>query len=94
MIAGGLLDEVKSLKEKGYTSDLKALNTVGYKELFSYLEGELDISAAIEMIKLNTRHYAKRQITLFGKDEEIIWLDAGEEDLTDRILEYFIKTDI
>jgi tRNA dimethylallyltransferase len=86
MISEGFLDEVKWLKEKGYSSGLKAFKTVGYKELFSYLEGEIDFPKAIENIKLNTRRYAKRQLTWFRKEKEIKWLDADEKDLAESIL--------
>jgi tRNA dimethylallyltransferase len=89
MIVRGFLNEVKSLKDKGFTPELKALKTVGYQELFVYLEGKLDLSTAIEKIKLNTRHYAKRQMIWFRQDKEIIWMDASEENLTERILEHF-----
>ena len=89
MISEGFLDEVKGLKEKGYSSGLKAFKTVGYQELFSYLEGEIDFPSAVEKIKLNTRHYAKRQLTWFRKDKEIKWLDAEKEDLVELILKYF-----
>ncbi len=89
MFKRGLLEEVKSLKEKGYTPELKAFKTVGYQELFSYLNGELDLSATIEKVKLNTRHYAKRQMTWFRKDKEIIWLDIMENDLIIKVLEHF-----
>lgn len=89
MVARGLLDEVKKLKNNGYTPKLKALKTVGYQELFDYLKGELDLPAAIEKIKLNTRHYAKRQLTWFKKDKYITWLDATEDNLIERILENF-----
>lgn len=88
MISEGFLEEVKGLKEKGYSSELKAFKTVGYKELFSYLEGKTDFSTAVERIKLNTRHYAKRQLTWFRKDKEIKWLDAETEDLIESILRY------
>jgi tRNA dimethylallyltransferase len=89
MIARGFLDEVKSLKDNGFTPELKAMKTVGYQELFAYLEGEIDLQTAIEKIKLNTRHYAKRQMTWFRKDKEIIWLDANDNNLIERILEHF-----
>jgi len=89
MIAQGFLDEVKMLKKKGFTPKLKALKTVGYQELFDYLDGKLDLRAAIEKIKTNTRHYAKRQLTWFGKDKEIIWLDAEDDNLIKKILEDF-----
>lgn len=86
MISDGFLDEVKALKEKGYSSGLKAFKTVGYQELFSYLERKIDFPKAIESIKLNTRRYAKRQLTWFRKDEEIKWLDAEKEDVIESIL--------
>lgn len=71
MICNGLLDEVKSVIE--YKS-LQSLNTVGYKELFSYLNSEIDFKEAVELIKKNTRNYAKRQLTWFRKDVRTIWL--------------------
>ena len=73
MMKDGLLGEVKSLQKfKG----LNALQTVGYRELFGHIEGDISLADAIEIIKINTRHYAKRQITWFKKDEEIKWLPS------------------
>ncbi len=92
MMARGLVDEVKRLKEKGFTPKLKALKTVGYQELFAYLEGEMDLLTATQKIKLNTRHYAKRQLTWFRKDEEIVWLDADADNLTNKILKRFHRS--
>ncbi len=89
MFARGLLNEVKGLKEKGYAPRLKAFKTVGYQELFSYLDGKLEIMEAKERIKLNTRQYAKRQMTWFRRDREIIWLEVTDKDLIERILQYF-----
>ncbi len=91
MISQGFLDEVRALKKKGFTPQLKALRTVGYQELFDYLEGKFDLQAAIEKIKLNTRHYAKKQLTWFRKDEEIIWMDVEDDNLIGKILEHFNK---
>lgn len=70
MIAEGLLDEVKELEP--YKS-LNALQTVGYKEIFDFLEGRQDWQETLRLLKRNTRHYAKRQLTWFGKDAEIAW---------------------
>jgi len=78
MVAEGLLDEVKSLKEYQH---LNALNTVGYKEIFQYLEGSYTLTQTIEKIKTNTRRYAKRQLTWFKRDKDIHWFhpdDLGE----------------
>ncbi len=89
MISEGFLHEVKGLREKGYSKELKALKTVGYQELFSHLQGEMDLSSAVERTKLNTRRYAKRQLTWFRKDKETRWLDAECEDSIELILKYF-----
>ncbi len=82
MIETGLIEEVNSLTEFKH---LNALNTVGYKEIFNYLDGKWSLDLAIEKIKTNTRRYAKRQMTWFGKDEEIEWFLPGE---TKRILKF------
>ncbi len=75
MIYNGLLEEVKSVFE--YRS-LQSLNTVGYKELFSYLNSEIEFKDAVELIKKNTRNYAKRQLTWFRKDKKAIWISSVE----------------
>ncbi|MEI7812857.1 MAG: tRNA (adenosine(37)-N6)-dimethylallyltransferase MiaA [Ignavibacteria bacterium] len=83
MLEEGLVNEVKSLLAMGYSKELNALNTVGYKEIISYLNGETDLHRAIELIKRNTRRFAKRQMTWFRADNRIKWFDvASEQDLT------------
>lgn len=72
MIANGLVEEVKSLLPY---KNLNALNTVGYKEIFQYLEGHCTLDFAISEIKKNTRRFAKRQLTWFRKDDRINWFD-------------------
>jgi tRNA dimethylallyltransferase len=89
MISAGLLDEVRTLKQKGYTPKLKALKTVGYQELFDHLEGRFELREAIDSIKLNTRHYAKRQLTWFRKEQNITWMNAAEGNLAGRIVDSF-----
>ena len=75
MISDGLLEEVKKLYQyKG----LNALNTVGYSEIFKYIDGDLSLEDAIDQIKSNTRKYSKRQMTWFRKNKEIIWYSDGE----------------
>lgn len=76
MIKNGLIDEAKELHEH---KDLNALQTVGYRELFEYFEGNFTKEFAIEEIKKNSRRFAKRQGTWFRKDSEIIWFDFQEE---------------
>lgn len=72
MIDDGLVDEVRSLTEY---RDLAALQTVGYKEIFDYLDGMYDLERAIELIQRNTRRYAKRQLSYWGRDKLINWID-------------------
>jgi tRNA dimethylallyltransferase len=75
MIKQGLVDEARSLLPYRH---LNALNTVGYSELFDYFDGKTDLHSAIELIKQNTRHFAKRQLTWFRKDKEIKWLEPDD----------------
>ena len=77
MIEKGLVDEVRSLVPY---QNLNALQTVGYREIFEYLNSEISLASAVNSIKTNTRHYAKRQLTWFKKDEEIKWFVAGKID--------------
>ena len=71
MMHEGLLEEAKTLYPFRH---LNALNTVGYKELFAYMDGQSDLETAIELIRRNTRRYAKRQITWFARDSDMIWM--------------------
>lgn len=70
MIQQGLEQEVRAVSDKRH---LNALNTVGYKEMFAYLDGEYDLDRAIELIQRNTRHYAKKQLSWFKRDSKIQW---------------------
>lgn len=79
MIEFGLVDEVKSVLNFGYSKSLNALNTVGYKEIIQYLEEEITLDRAIELIKRNTRRYAKRQMTWFNADKRIDWYNIKSE---------------
>jgi len=71
----GFLDEVKGLAERGYSKSRPVKGSLGYSELISHLEGSVALDRAISLIKRNTRHFAKRQVTWFKKDNEITWLD-------------------
>ena len=75
MMDEGLLNEVKNLLPY---QNMKALQTVGYKELFEYFEGNIPLDKAIENIKTNTRRYAKRQLTWFKKDKDVNWISVEE----------------
>ena len=75
MIEDGLVEEARKVYPK---RALNSLQTVGYRELFAYFDGEYDLNRAIELIQQNTRHYAKRQMTWFRRDTEIHWLNADD----------------
>lgn len=77
MLSQGLVDEARSLYPH---RELNALNTVGYKELFDYFDGKISLMEAVEQIKLNTRHYAKRQMTWLRRDPEYQWINPSEGD--------------
>ena len=77
MIASGLVDEVKKLKSLGIEKNNTAAQAIGYKELLAHLNGEYSLDRAIELIKRNTRRFAKHQLTWFRKDDRIEWFDVG-----------------
>ena len=79
MIEKGLVEEVKSIISN-YNSSLNSLNTVGYKEIIEYLENKISLERAVELIKRNTRRYAKRQMTWFRKDDRINWFDINSSE--------------
>ena len=85
MIEQGLLDEARSLYEERH---LNALNTVGYKEMFDYLDGRWEFDEAIERMKGNTRRYARKQLTWFKRDPEMRWFHPDEKEV---ILKYISK---
>ncbi len=80
MIEDGFIDEVKSILKMGYSRNINALNTVGYKEIIEYLDNRISLDRAIELIKRNTRRYAKRQMTWFNADKRIEWFNINNED--------------
>jgi tRNA dimethylallyltransferase len=78
MLASGFLDEVTGLLARGYDDHQKSLQTVGYKEVFAFLRKEIDYDRMVELMKQNTRRFAKRQLTWFRKDKRIRWFDIRE----------------
>ena len=69
MIKEGLVDEVKSLLDKGYDRNLVSMQGIGYKEIIECLDGKISLEEAVELIKKNTRHFAKRQLTWFRREK-------------------------
>lgn len=93
MLDDGLLDEVKSLKEKGYTKDLVSMQGLGYKEILDYLDGNCTLEEAIYILKRDTRHFAKRQLTWFRRERDVIWISKNDYAYDEnRILEAMLQT--
>ncbi|RLE12432.1 tRNA (adenosine(37)-N6)-dimethylallyltransferase MiaA [Candidatus Aerophobetes bacterium] len=78
MIEKGLVEEVKDLLGRGYDEDLPAMQALGYRQIVAYLKGKVSFDEAIRLIKRDTRRFAKRQLTWFKKEKDIIWLDRED----------------
>lgn len=78
MIEMGLLNEVKQLKEMGYHKNMVSMQGLGYKEILDYLDGLYPLDEAVRILKRDTRHFAKRQITWFKREREVIWIDKPD----------------
>ena len=94
MLEQGLVDEVRRLKSDGYDRNLNALNSVGYKEVFDYFDGDIEYEEMIESMKRNTRRFAKRQLTWFRADRRIKWITIDDstplERVADRVAQAFL----
>lgn len=91
MMEQGLLEEVRTLKERGLSRGSVSMQGLGYKELFGYLEGEYPLDEAVRIIKRDTRHFAKRQLTWFKRERDVIWIDkqsvgGDDEDVVRQII--------
>ena len=78
MLEEGLVEEVKFLKAKGYTKDMVSMQGLGYKEILDYLNGECSLEEAVYILKRDTRHFAKRQLTWFRRERDVIWIPKNE----------------
>ncbi|MDF2943545.1 MAG: miaA [Herbinix sp.] len=90
MLEAGLLDEVKSLAAQGYTRELVSMQGLGYKELLAYLDGEFSLEEAIDILKRDTRHFAKRQITWFKREKIVTWVNKDEFASDEDVLTYLL----
>ncbi len=88
MFENGLIEEAKNLRDRGYSSDLNALNAFGYREIFQYLDGKTTLDRALADLQQGTRRYAKRQMTFFRKNGRIQWVDGRDVDVADAILKH------
>ena len=78
MVEQGLVDEVKKLKDSGCTKDMVSMQGLGYKEILDYLQGEYSLEEALYLLKRDTRHFAKRQITWFKREKDVRWLNLPD----------------
>jgi tRNA dimethylallyltransferase len=76
MFASGLVGEVKRILSRGFSFDLKPLQSLGYSQVIRYLQGQVTLNEAVALTKLKTRHYAKRQLTWFRKEREVVWFEG------------------
>ncbi len=86
MVRQGLIEEVQGLMERGYDRNLVSMQGLGYKEIIPYLNGEYTLDEAIYVLKRDTRHFAKRQLTWFRRERDVQWLDKSRMSSENEIL--------
>ena len=91
MLEAGLIEEVRRLKEMGCTRTMVAMQGLGYKEILGFLEDEYDLERAVYLIKRDTRHFAKRQLTWFRRERDVIWVEKPEFDSEEDILLFMLE---
>lgn len=91
MMEEGLLDEIQKLKNMGYTKDMVSMQGIGYKEMLRYLDGEYSLEDAVEKVKQESRRFAKRQLTWFRREKEVIWIDKDKYDYDEGRIMMFIE---
>ena len=92
MIEAGLVEEVKKLKSMGCSREMVSMQGLGYKEILAWLDGEISYEEAVEILKRDTRHFAKRQITWFKRERDVIWIDKDAFDYDEKkILDFMIR---
>lgn len=84
MLEEGLVEEVAALKEKGCHRGMVSMQGLGYKEILAYLEGELSLEEAVRILKRDTKHFAKRQLTWFRREQEVTWVEKEKFDFDDK----------
>lgn len=93
MLEEGLLEEVKALQKEGCHRGMVSMQGLGYKEILAYLEGEYPMEEAVRILKRDTRHFAKRQLTWFRRESEVVWVDKDRFNYEeDQILGYMLNT--
>ena len=90
MLKNGLLEEVQKLKNMGYHRGMVSMQGLGYKELLAYLDGDCTFEDAVYFIKRDSRHFAKRQLTWFRREKEVLWIDKSAFQNQDEAILHFI----
>lgn len=88
MAEAGLIDEVRRLRSAGLTADMQSMQGIGYKEVFTYLDGSCGEKECLELVKKNSRNYAKRQLTWFRRDKRYAWFDCMDSALAEKAAQY------
>ena len=91
MIAAGFLEEVKSLLARGYSADLKSMQSIGYRHMVEFIQERSSWEACVRTLKRDHRRYAKRQLTWFGADPQIIWMEPAPIEALKRLVDQFIS---
>ena len=91
MIQEGLVDEVKALRDRGFSKEMVSMQGLGYMEILEYLEGTVSEAEAIERIKTGSRHYAKRQLTWMRRERDVIWIDRERYSAPEAIIEKMLS---
>lgn len=92
MVKNGLVKEVENLLNKGYNRELVSMQGLGYKEIVAYLKGECTLEEAIYILKRDTRHFAKRQLTWFRREKDVIWVDKDKFEYDDKkIIDFMVS---
>ena len=92
MMERGLVDEVRELREMGIKRDSTSMQGIGYKQIYGFLEGEYDLEEAVRLVKRDTRHFAKRQLTWFRREKDVIWTDPDRYENRSEMWDYMQTT--
>ena len=91
MLKDGLVEEVQKLLDMGCTRDMVSMQGLGYKEIIDYLQGNIPLEEAVYIIKRDTRHFAKRQLTWFRRERDVRWVNKSDFTSEEDILKYMLE---
>ena len=91
MINDGFVKEVRGLLSMGYSETIKPMQSLGYKHIVKYIKGSCSLEDALRFTTRDTRHFSKRQMTWFGKDQEIVWFSPGDQDEIREHIDKFLR---